>query len=165
MPSQMLEAAVSAIYHVTVLHGRTAITYSLLYSLPESLMCSTFFIWDLAVCGFLVHLALFSEIETDLGGFLFFLSKGVWRRSNLQSIIWFSVESSKTFQERMSPPLAWKSVDFVVSGLLPDFSEIAEHVQLLPNSLVYRENHTFLVFLKLPPSLSSSYWITRGIKL
>lgn len=38
--------------------------------------------------------------------FYFFFFKAVRRRSCLQYIIWSQIESSKTFQERMSPPLA-----------------------------------------------------------
>lgn len=96
--------------------------------------------------------------------FFFFFFKGVWRRSRLQSIIWSQIESSKTFQERMSPPLAWNSVVFVVSGSLPGFSEIAEHMQLCPNSLGNRD----WGLLEVTPSLfnlSSSYWIAGGTKL
>lgn len=75
--------------------------------------------------------------------FSFFFFKGVWSRSHLQSIVWSQIESSKTFQERMSPPLAWNSVVFVVSGSLPDFSEIAEHMQLCPNSLGCRDGDSW----------------------
>lgn len=162
MPSQMLEAAVSAIYRVTVLHGRTAITSFLLYSLLGSLFDVQYlFHLRLGSLWFPGSLSSFSETETKI--FLFFFFKGVWWRSHLQSIIWFSIENSNTFYERMSPPLAWKSVDFVVSGLLPGFSEIADCMHLLANSLGYRKTE-----LKITPSLSNLslfYWFTGGTKL
>lgn len=155
-------AAGSAICHGTAVRGRTAITYSLLDGLPGSLLDVQFlFHLRLGRRCFPGSLSPFSERDKD---FTFFFFKAVWRRSCLQYIIWSQIESSKTFQERMSPPLAWNSVVFVVSGSLPDFSEIAEHMQLCPNLLGYRD----WGLLEVTPSLfnlSSSYWITGGTKL
>jgi len=74
MPSQMLEAAVSAISHVTVLHGRTAITYSLLCSLLGSLFDVQYlFHLRLGSLWFPGSFSSFSEIDTKLW-FVFFFS-------------------------------------------------------------------------------------------
>lgn len=110
MPRPMLAAAGSAIYPVTAPHGGTAVTYSPSSRLPGSLFdVQNLFHLRLGSLWFPGSFSAFSEIKVEV---FFFCFKGMWRGSHLQSTIWFSTESSKTVQEKMSPALAMRTSGF-----------------------------------------------------